>query len=304
MRIELEYLRQFYPTGRPAKIVTSPFGNIILKDDISYESELETEKLLNEIKGEYGIPYKIRLVSNEHIKKNYPKYQIETHKELYNEIIKRRKVFEKRGKVGWDKELRNSSGSISVGYTLLIKLDGEIEWFEGMNAPRIIYLLEQIWGRGEEFLKRFFRSIATKDVMKKDPMLLTALESIKGDTEKETELLKKLVKSGMLGIGTPMSQFGVKNKWIDLLYEKEDEIWIIEAKERIDWGALGQVIGYDLLFRSIFNPEEPHKMTKRKVTRMGIVYSERDQVLEECCDKLKIRRFKENELESKLVNSN
>lgn len=123
----------------------------------------------------------------------------------------------------------------------------------------------------------------------------------------EGELIKELLDSNILGEGVAYLEYeeGQPNKGkykkIDLLYVTPTDVWIIEAKRKLNWKALGQVLGYGALFllqEEILKEREAHLkkwgmlddeeddaelMTKDKNIRYGIVCSKSDLQIEIAC---------------------
>ncbi len=135
--------------------------------------------------------------------------------------------------------------------------------------------------------------------------LPAGLWECRGDSDVETRLLHALVLSGALGPGEVTCQvpvgyirrFGklsyatgeaVRRKWIDLLHEGADALWVIEAKGTLDWSAKGQVLGYRVLLQEDFHPE--------KEVRAGIVCAVTDPLIARCCDEYGITVFVEADL--------
>ena len=89
---------------------------------------------------------------------------------------------------------------------------------------------------------------------------------------------------------------GIGRKRIDMLFDGEDSIWIIEAKITADWSGIGQVLGYELLFKRDWK-----KIVNRETLppiKLGIVCEYADQDIERCCKELGISVFKGNELDN------
>ena len=127
----------------------------------------------------------------------------------------------------------------------------------------------------------------------------------RADTTLEGELVVKLLKSGLLGEGEAHPQYQVGGRYflgdgfhwqterpapkrVDLLFERDDVIWIIEAKKSLNWQALGQALGYAVLYEDDFNP--------KKDIMKGIVSQVSDSAVQRCCEKLQVRHFSEKEL--------
>lgn len=104
----------------------------------------------------------------------------------------------------------------------------------------------------------------------------------------ERNLLEKLIKE-KLGKGKAEFEMRVGGKSIDLVFEKEDEIWIIEAKKALNFEALGQVLTYEELYKQQFLP--------CKNINLAIVYEEGDPDIEQACQSKGVKVFISKETE-------
>ena len=287
LRVKLVYCRQFYPSS-PEKIRKTPYEHLIA-EDFGYEEDLMIEELLEEIKKQHGIPYEIRLVSNEYFKRRYGHLPIHLHEEVYGEIIRFKRKLMIRGKRDVERDLRNSSGTISLGWTLIVKVNDEVVWYETFPGD-IIRFLEGIVYSGVNYIKSYLMPLSDREPL--------VVGDIRGDTAVEEELLRKLVFSGIFNgyrirtqvpLGTRVHG---KAKYADMVCEKPGEVWIIEAKEEPNWEAVGQVICYKVLYEEDnYLPEEIREKTARNIN-LGIVVKNTDPVIEHCCRRLGIRIFK------------
>jgi len=98
----------------------------------------------------------------------------------------------------------------------------------------------------------------------------------------ERELLDKLIKD-KLGKGKARLEVGVGRKQIDLVFEKADEVWLVEAKKSLNFEALGQVLTYEGLYQEQFSP--------RKALKLGIVCEEGDSEIEQACRSKGVKVF-------------
>jgi len=76
----------------------------------------------------------------------------------------------------------------------------------------------------------------------------------------EKDLLRGLIEEGVLGKGKADFEVNVGLKtpnYIDLVYETNDEIWLIEAKINLDYKALGQILFYKDLYLYKFTTSKP-----------------------------------------------
>ena len=68
----------------------------------------------------------------------------------------------------------------------------------------------------------------------------------------EKQLLNEFIKSGLLGDGEATFEVNVgimTPKMVDMIFEKPDEIWLIEAKQCLNHEARGQVLNYMDLYK-------------------------------------------------------
>lgn len=102
----------------------------------------------------------------------------------------------------------------------------------------------------------------------------------------EKKLLDELIEKGLLGKGEAKFEVNVgmkEPKYIDLVYEKDDETWLIEAKNILNYKALGQVLSYKGLYlQKVFSP---------KSVKLGIVCEKSDPDIEQACKKQGIKIF-------------
>ncbi|OEU69940.1 MAG: hypothetical protein BA863_11180 [Desulfovibrio sp. S3730MH75] len=102
----------------------------------------------------------------------------------------------------------------------------------------------------------------------------------------EKKLLDELIEKGLLGKGEAQFEVNVgmkEPKYIDLVFEKEDETWLIEAKNILNYKALGQVLSYKGLYLQ--------KVVSSKSVRLGIVCEKSDPDIEQACKKQGIKIF-------------
>lgn len=111
----------------------------------------------------------------------------------------------------------------------------------------------------------------------------------------EKELLDRLIRDNL---GEGKAEFEVNvggmGKSIDLVFQKKDEIWLIEAKKKLNYEALGQVITYKTLYL--------HKVPPSKEVKLGIVCEGGDSEIEAACKSKGVQVFiltqgKEQEIE-------
>jgi len=101
----------------------------------------------------------------------------------------------------------------------------------------------------------------------------------------ERELLEKAIKKLGKGKAKYEVKIGSKGKRIDLVFEKEDEIWLIEAKRQLNFEALGQILTYKKLYEKEISP--------LKNIKLGIICEEVDEEIEEVCKREEVIIFHE-----------
>jgi hypothetical protein len=103
----------------------------------------------------------------------------------------------------------------------------------------------------------------------------------------EKELLDKLVESGQLGEGKAEFEVNVSEnlhpKYVDMIYETENEIWLIEAKDKLNYEAIGQILTYQQSYSNKYNPN--------KKIKLGIVCNKSKENLERTCKEEGIKVF-------------
>ncbi len=308
MDVSLEYLRPFYPLNED-EIGESPFGRpFVFSSPVTdnRDWEFEIERLLEEVGKNHDIPFEITLVGNHHIASKCPDRGIQEHWEVFRRIMNSAGDLIAVKKKRLPSDMRNTSGEFSVGHTLLVFVEDKLLWYESHWEDwnrKIIQFLESLDEFGPDFLGT--RTSSGAEQGKGIPNGMESRIISKADTPLEGELVLKLLRSGLLGEGEVHPQFPVGRrylfgngyylkverpafKWIDLLFEREDMIWIIEAKKSLNWQALGQALGYAVLYEDDFNP--------KKDIMKGIVSQVSDSAVQRCCEKLQVRYFSEKEL--------
>jgi len=103
----------------------------------------------------------------------------------------------------------------------------------------------------------------------------------------ERALLEILIEKGVLGKGEAKFEVNVgfagRPKYIDLVYEKENEIWLIESKEHLNYKAIGQILSYKELYLS--------NILLSKNVKLGIVCRETDLDIKRACKSQVIKVF-------------
>jgi len=102
----------------------------------------------------------------------------------------------------------------------------------------------------------------------------------------EKQLLNELIEKGLLGKGEAKFEVNVgtkEPKYVDLVFEKEDETWLIEAKSILNYEALGQILSYkELYLQKCVSPEN---------IKLGIACEKSDPDIEQACKRYGIKIF-------------
>jgi hypothetical protein len=239
--------------------------------------------LLEEVKTRHGTPYEV--VHLRHRKNEYSSDYVVDEKhamEVYKkDFMSRKTILKARIGESIRRLLRSRSGGYFVAGTVAITQNGQVEWFANYIQPFKDY--DGIPAVG--FLKA---------VLDKGPPLLSQLcpEVEKG--EPESKLLDVFVNSGVLKgkterevrVGKRMFEVeGAIFDWrksIDLLYETDDEVWIIEGKLKLNYEALGEVLTYATLYSEEY---------AGKTIRLGIVCGMVDDEILLACAKYNVTVF-------------
>lgn len=303
MDISLEYLRPFYPLSED-EIGESAFGRPFVFSSPATDNrdwEFEIERLLEDVRTNHDIPFEVTLVGNHHVASTFPDMGIQEHWEVFRRVMNSANDLVAIKKTRLPEDLRNTSGEYSVGHTLLVFVKGRLQWYESHWEDwkrKVVQFLESLNEFGPDFLRTVMFTDRSQGVGIPQEMESTIIS--RADTPLEGELIVKLLRSGLLGEGEIHPQFPVGRRYlfrngyhlkvdrpalkrVDLLFEKEDIVWIIEAKESLNWQALGQALGYAVLYEDDFNP-------KKGIGR-GIVSQVTDTAVRRCCERLQVRHF-------------
>lgn len=277
--IDFEYLMATYHWGVSA-------------DEAGRKYDEEVIRTLDGIEETHGISYKIRLLGYDRqynmefppelralISKRNPELKIESPTDIYSEeFVPRKIVMARRGR-RVSHYLRTRRGNWTRNHLLVLKKRGDVEYYwMGMSySPRkeedeIISYLGELAERGEGSLRDLLHELKQRDSEggRERRMIDTFIDSgkLKGHFRKEVSLGKGPFSTAI----------------IDLICEEEesDAVWVIEAKTRLNYEALGQVIVYSHLFKS----DNPSAHIKR-----GIVCEWSRQAIYDACKKDGIEVF-------------
>lgn len=299
MGIALTYLRPFVPQ-RAEYIRRSPYGHAYLvapwRPDVE-PWELEIESVLEDIRREHGIPYRVRYVADPIAVQPDPSVPVEPSMDVYRELTARGEGLSGRRRTTFDRDLRDSRGQVSPSAMLLVDIDGVLRWYEGPWYgwhTRVIQFLDGLLRAGPAYVEAKLRLPATYEI---PPTETLDFIERQGDTPLEGRLLRALVESGQLGAGEPEPQVPVGRrirwgkhgvarlpreglKFVDLVHTAgPDTVWIVEAKETLNWQALGQALGYASLYQEDYLPKD-HSLEIRPAITCQVI----DETVLHCAD--------------------
>lgn len=206
----------------------------------------------------------------------------EQQKEVYRrDFLPRSKVLKTRIGDSVRRFVRSRRGGHFVAGTVAIVSEAGIEWFAHYDQPFAALDPDP----NVAFLKA---------VLDKGPVLLSELCTAVPKDGPEQQVIDTFIKSGVLK-GTIRQEVkigrnrfeaeGADFDWrksIDLVIENDEEIWILEAKTRLNYEAIGEVVTYSILY-------EDERSEKR--IRKGIVCGALDRELLYACNRLGITVF-------------
>jgi hypothetical protein len=252
------------------------------------ERYAEVIKILELIKSKHGIDYEVFGIRSEVISGN--RYVDEKHeKEIYETHFKpRARILNKRIGAPLPKCLRSRGGRghYYIAGVVAVLRNGLVEWFTCYESCRDRFKMYD-----EDLNIGFLKAVLDVGL----PLLEDLCKPLEPSQKKsEAELIEKFIKSDILKgkfclevkVGSQVSGPFDYRKSIDLLCHGEKETWVIEAKERLNYEALGEVITYAHLYAKEHPSEE---------IRMGIICSELDEEILETCKFYGITVFKLNE---------
>jgi len=219
--------------------------------------------LLAEVKARHNIPHEIVQLSHRKDEQsgNYAADQAHQREIYRRDFVPRKNALRQRTGEPLRKLLRSKSGNYYVAGTVAITRNGQVEWFANYSTPFGNY--DKIPALG------FLRA-----VLDKGPSLLGELCPEVERENPELRILDTFVNSGVLKgrmarevkIGRRIFEVeGATFDWrksIDLLYETDPEVWILEGKPKLNYEAFGEALTYATLY------SEEHA---EKIVRPGIV---------------------------------
>jgi len=203
-------------------------------------------------------------------------------RELYEQDFRpRAAVLKHRTGESVRKLLRSNSGGYFVAGTVAITKNGQIEWlashatpFPQYNQDPTLGFLKALLEHGPQLLEQL-----TPPVLKGAPELriidaFISAGSLVGEYHRE-------VKVGRHRVQRPEEEID-RRKSIDLVCKNAQETWILEAKTKLNYEALGEVLTYGGLYAA----EHPDELVK-----LGIVCAALDEDILEACKARRVTVF-------------
>lgn len=249
----------------------------------SQSNHAEILGLLEEIGRRHGVRCEIKEVR--HRPGTDPKTYIAddaAEKELYERDFRpRAAVLKQRTGEPVRKLLRSNSGGYFLAGTVAITKNGQVEWLASYATPLPRYdqdatlgFLKALLDHGPQLLVQL-----TPPVSKGAPELrildaFIASRLLDGEYQRE-------VRVGKRRFHAPGGEMDWR-KSIDLVCKSHQETWILEAKVKLNYEALGEVLTYGVLY----TPEHPEEQTK-----LGIICVGLDEDILESCKALRVAVF-------------
>lgn len=262
------------------------------KTDCQREKNEEIPNLFQEAKRKYDIEYDVfnlRVRENGYVDEKHEKEVYETHFKPRSKVLKQR--------IGetLPRSLRSRRGHYYISGVIAILKDGQVEWytcwgscerFKNFDEDAEIGFLKCLLSQGLSLLKELCPDISSL----KSPHDFLIDEFIKinplqGRIERE-------VKVGATIFTNKHGDVFDWRKAIDLVCYTDREVWIIEAKPKLNWEAFGQVIAYAYLFRRDHSTSHIQK---------GIICKKVDTEIRAICEEFGINIFAWQEGKFKLV---
>jgi len=101
--------------------------------------------------------------------------------------------------------------------------------------------------------------------------------------EEEEQLVEEAIQSGLFGKGRAEREVKIGSKSIDVVFENENEIWIIEATRVLNYDTFGELLVKSDLYMSYHRPNKPVKL--------GILCIQSEPDIERSCHERDIRIF-------------
>ncbi len=264
------------------------------KTDFHREKNKEILNLFQEAKRKYGIEYEVfnlRVGENGYVDEKHEKEVYETH------FKTRAKVLKQRIGEPLPRSLRSQRGRghYYISGVITILKDGQVEWytcwqscegFKNFDEDAEIGFLKCLLSQGLSLLKELCPDISSL----KSPHDFLIDEFIKINP-----LQGRIEREVKVGATIFTNEHGDVFDWrkaIDLVCYTDQEVWIIEAKPKLNWEAFGQVIAYAYLFRRDHSTSHIQK---------GIICKKVDTEIRAICEEFGINIFAWQEGKFKLV---
>ncbi len=224
-----------------------------------YRKEVHDQilQLLQQIKNKHGIDYEIvniRMRKSQYSQDSYPDEQHE--KEIYESHFKpRNRLLRQRVGQSIRRALRSRSGGYFVAGTIAIIENSQVEWFTyGTEFERYdpnnreLAFLKALLERGHPLLESL--CIPIEQAKKHESDLIDRFiesRTFDGKFEREFKIGNQVVT--VEGYEMPIDF----RKSVDLVYYTNETVWIIEAKTKLNYEALGQVLTYRTLYEEQYS---------------------------------------------------
>jgi len=251
----------------------------------SQRFDSEVRSLLSEIERKHGIHYEVIELRMKR-SSDGSAYMDEDHEReiYYKEFLPRSKVFKKRGFSVTD--LRSNRGHVYIARRVAVTSNGLIEWFthyderfNGKDENPTLAFLKALLERGKPLLDELCVPISTSPAnASTESLILDRLEAYM------RVRLQREVPAGSneltLVDGSKIKKEFTMKKYIDAVCEYQGKTWIIEAKEVLNYEAIGQVLVYEDLYKREYKRENIQKVIACQVAdqellptckRLGIV---------------------------------
>ncbi len=256
-----------------------------------YKKEIHEQilQLLAQIKSKDGIDYEIinlRMIKNQYSQDSYADEQHE--KEIYESHFKpRARLLHQRVGESIRRALRSRSGGYFVAGIIAIIKNTQVEWFTygtefkqyDPNSSELAFL-KALLARGYPLLG--YLCAPTEKAKKHESDLIDRFiesRTLNGAFEREFKIGNQVVT--VEGYEKSIDF----RKSVDLVYQTNETVWIIEAKTKLNYEALGQVLTYGALYEEQYN----------KTPQMGIVCTIINGEVLKACKRYGVTVFEVNE---------
>lgn len=244
--------------------------------------------LLEELKNKHGIQYEVAHLKT--VKSEYGEHVEEAHeKQIYDTQFRpRAKILSARMGTSIRSGLRSRSGHYFFAGRIAIIKRGKVEWYNTYGEEFKEYdkghselgFLKALLSQGLSLLSSLCREVDMGNFKEEERLLDTFIDSdvLKGKFEREVRVGGNISSATFLGREVVLDY----RKFIDALCHTDHETWILEAKMKLNYEAVGQV----LVYRHLYKQQFPHAIFK-----LGIVCKTIEQEIGTACEELGIDIF-------------